>query len=219
MVHISDGVLSLPVLAAGWAITFIAMGAILWLRKKEGGIAEEIPKVSIITGAFFVASLIHVPVGPTSVHLILNGLVGVTLGVLAYPAIFIGLVLQVVLFQHGGVTTVGINAVNMGVPALIAFGVFKAGNELGPITRKNLSNGIFGAIAGAVAVILAVFFLGLCLYTTGKEFLGVASFVAVAHIPVIVIEAMVTGSIVGFLSRVKPELLAIKLKEVKGSEK
>lgn len=33
-----------------------------------------------MTAAFFVASLIHVPIGPTSVHLLLNGLLGVVVG-------------------------------------------------------------------------------------------------------------------------------------------
>ena len=37
---------------------------------------DEIPRVALVTAAFFVASLIHVRVGPTSVHLLLNGLVG-----------------------------------------------------------------------------------------------------------------------------------------------
>ncbi|MGB2842701.1 MAG: cobalt transporter CbiM [Halobacteriota archaeon] len=206
MVHISDGILSLPVLAAGWAITFILIAVTLWWSKRKGSIVEEIPKLSVMTAAFFVASLIHVAVGPTSVHLILCGLMGVTLGILAYPAIFIGLVLQAFLFGHGGVTTIGINTVVMGIPALIAYGIFKAGSKLG-FSRKGVLEGIFGAIAGGFAVALAVLFLVICLLTTGKEFSGVASLVAVAHIPIIIIESAVVGSVVAFLMKVKPELI------------
>ncbi|MGB2728666.1 MAG: cobalt transporter CbiM [Halobacteriota archaeon] len=206
MVHISDGVLSLPVLAAGWAITGVLIAVAIWWSKRKGSIVEEIPKLSVMTAAFFVASLIHVAVGPTSVHLILCGLMGVTLGILAYPAIFIGLVLQAFLFGHGGVTTIGINTVVMGVPALIAYGIFKAGSKLG-FSRKGVSEGIFGAIAGGLAVALAVLLLVICLLTTGKEFSGVASLVAVAHIPIMIIEAAVVGSVVAFLMKVKPELI------------
>src|SRR3569832_673704 len=97
--HISDGILSGPVLADGFAGT--AMVAGLTLRKMD---MEEIPKVSVITAVFFVASLIHVPVGPSSVHLILNGLDGVVLGWRAFPAIMLGIILQAILFGHGGVS-------------------------------------------------------------------------------------------------------------------
>ena len=209
MVHISDGILSLPVLAAGWAITIALIAVALWWSKKKGNIDEEIPRLSVMTAAFFVASLIHIPVGPTSAHFILNGLVGVTLGILALPAIFIGVVLQAVLFQHGGITTIGINTVNMGIPALIAFCIFKWGNKMGMLlTRKDLSAGIFGALAGGVAVFLAVVFTAFSLILSGKEaFSAVAILLTVAHIPIIVIEAIVTGSIVVFLLRVKPELI------------
>jgi cobalt/nickel transport system permease protein len=209
MVHISDGVLSLPVLAAGWAITFILIAVALWWSKRKGNIEEEIPKLSVMTAAFFVASLVHIPVGPTSVHFILNGLVGVTLGILAYPAIFIGVLLQAVLFQHGGITTIGINTVNMGIAALIASGVFHGGNKLGGLVlRKNISCGIFGALAGGLAVFLAVIFTAFSLILTSKEaFSAVATVFAVTHIPVIVVEAVVVGSIVTFLVVVKPELI------------
>ncbi|MGB4087085.1 energy-coupling factor ABC transporter permease, partial [Methanothrix sp.] len=75
MVHISDGILSPAMLAAGFLFTIILL--ILSLR---GMVMEEIPKISLITAALFVASLVHFPVGPTSVHLIMNGLAGILLG-------------------------------------------------------------------------------------------------------------------------------------------
>lgn len=218
MVHISDGILSLSVLAAGWAITIALIAVALWWSKKKGNIEEEIPRLSVMTAAFFVASLIHIPVGPTSAHFILNGLVGVTLGMLAFPAIFIGVVLQAVLFQHGGITTIGINTVNMGIPALIAFCIFKWGGML--VTRKEISAWIFGALAGGVAVFLAVIFTAFSLILSGKEaFSAVAIALTVAHIPIIVIEAIVTGSIVAFLVRVKPELIGGISKGVGGEKK
>jgi cobalt/nickel transport system permease protein len=209
MVHISDGILSLPVLAAGWAITFALLAVALWWSKKKGNTEEEIPKLSVMTAAFFVASLLHIPVGPTSAHFILNGLVGVTLGILAFPAIFIGVALQALLFQHGGVTTIGINTANMGIAAFIAFVIFRVGTKLSmSVLRKELAAGIFGAIAGGVGVFLAVIFTAFSLILSNKEaFFGVAIALTVAHIPIIIIEAVVTGSIVVFLLKVKPELI------------
>ena len=206
MVHISDGILSLPVLAAGWAITIALIAVTLWWSKRKGSIIEEIPRLSVMTSAFFVASLLHIAVGPTSVHLILSGLVGVILGILAYPAIFIGLILQAFLFGHGGVTVLGVNTVNLGVPALVAYGIFKAGNKLIP-SESITSKAVLGALAGGIAVALAVALTAGSLYTLGKEYAWAIKALIIYHIPIIVIEAVIVGSVVAFLARVKPELI------------
>ena len=49
---------------------------------------DRMAQVGLMASTFFVASLVHVPIGPSSVHLILNGLVGLMLGWAAVPAIF-----------------------------------------------------------------------------------------------------------------------------------
>ena len=198
--HISDGVLSGPIWVAGYAG---AAGIIAVSIKKIR--VDNMPKVAVMTSAFFVASLIHVPLGPTSAHLILNGLVGVILGPAAFISIFVGLVLQAFLFQHGGITTIGINAIIMGTPALLAYKLFNLKN------RFNFKRGefIFGALAGGSGVFLGTIVLALVLVTTGSEFVGVAKIAVLAHVPVMVIEAIITGFIVSYLSQVKPEILEV----------
>lgn len=205
MVHISDGVLDPWLLKSGWAITAVILA--YTLSKME---IEDVPKLSVITAAVFVASLIHISVGPTSVHFILNGFAGVMLGILAFPCIFVAIAFQYVLFQHGGFTTIGINTVNMGVPALIAYLIFKTGTKLDirPETRNKAS--LFGAIAGGVAVVLALVFLAAELITTGEEFYETTVLVVGTHVPIIVIEAIFTGVLVGFIATVKPEMFAKK---------
>lgn len=114
-VHLSDGVLVWPWLLGGFLLAAIALG--LCARRIDD---DEIPRIGILTAAFFVASSIRVPVGPTSVHLLLNGLVGILLGPRAVIAVAVGLVLQAVLLGHGGYSALGINAVIIAVPALLA---------------------------------------------------------------------------------------------------
>ena len=164
---------------------------------------DEIPKISVVTAVFFVASLIHIPIGPTSVHLILNGLAGVILGWSAFVSIFFGLILQSLLLQHGGITAIGVNACIMGLPAFAAYGMFKA--RL--LSRFKYREAVFGAIAGAVAVLLAGVLLALALITAGEEFLSVAKLVVLAHIPVMTVEGVIIGFCANFLARVKPEVL------------
>jgi hypothetical protein len=100
--HISEGVLSGPVLLSGAALA--AAGTAIGLKKLD---YDQIAKAGMLSGAFFVASLVHVPLGPMSVHLIMNGLVGLLLGWAAFPAILVALALQAVFFQFGGITALG----------------------------------------------------------------------------------------------------------------
>src|SRR6185437_823564 len=118
-VHISDGVLRDP----WWVGGFVVAGLLALLasyRVRD----EEIPRIAILSAAFFVATLMHLPLGFTSVHLLLNGLVGVVLGRRAPLAILIGLTLQALLLGHGGFTTIGVNACVMTLPALLAAALF-----------------------------------------------------------------------------------------------
>ncbi len=114
--HISEGVLSAPVLVTGAALA--ATGISVGLKKMD---YEKIPQVAVLSAAFFVASLIHVPMGPSSVHLILNGINGLLLGWLCFPSILVALALQAILFQFGGITVLGVNTRTMARPAVIGY--------------------------------------------------------------------------------------------------
>ena len=92
--HISEGVLSGPVIISG--IVLAAAGTAIGLKKLN---YDRIPRAAILSASFFVASLIHVPIGPSSVHLILNGIVGLILGWGAFPVILVALTLQAVLLS------------------------------------------------------------------------------------------------------------------------
>jgi cobalt/nickel transport system permease protein len=123
-VHISDGVLQPPWLVGGFVGMAVLMALGAWRIRDE-----EIPKVAVLTAAFFVASLIHVPIpaGPiSSVHLLLTGLLGVVLGVRAALAIPVGLFLQAALMGHGGLTALGVNSCVMAIPALLSWQLFHA---------------------------------------------------------------------------------------------
>ncbi len=68
---------------------------------------------------------------------------------------------------------------------------------------------LLGAICGGLAVLITAIFLAICLITTGDEFQDVATVAVAAHILIMVIELIITGSVVAFLVKVKPEMLSI----------
>lgn len=194
--HISEGVLSKEILLAGAALA--GSGVALGLKKTP---SERIPRVGILSAAFFLASLIHVPLGPASVHLVLNGLIGVLLGWASFPAIFIGLFLQAVLFQFGGLTTLGVNTFNMAAPALFCWSVF------GPLLRGKKGVAVGGFLAGALAVLLSGILVALELYLTGEAFVGAAKAIILVHLPIMGIEGLVTAFLCSFLKRSRPQML------------
>lgn len=203
--HISEGVLSAPVLVGG-AIVCLG-GTALGLKKIS---QEEIPRVALLTAAFFVASLVHVPLGPSSVHLILNGLVGLILGWATFPALLTALFFQAVFFQFGGLTVLGVNTVNMALPAIAVYhlcsGMVRADNHF--------LNIVGGFVAGAGAVAGAGVCVAASLYLSRQAFSAAAKAVLAAHIPIMIIEGVITVIAISFIKKVKPELLGYTNKAV-----
>ena len=99
--HIVDGALSTEVVTGG---AVLAVAGIAYGLKHLS--MEKIPAAGMLSATFFVASLIHVPLGPSSIHLIMNGVAGMILGWAAFPALFVGLLLQAVFFGFGGITNI-----------------------------------------------------------------------------------------------------------------
>jgi len=196
--HISEGVLSAPVLAAGAALA--AGGVGVGLRKMD---LDRIPEVAVMSSAFFVASLLRVPLGPGSVHLTLNGLAGVLLGWISFPAILVALALQAVLFQFGGLTTLGVNTFTMAAPAVAAHYLLRKPVRSGGPAASALAGFMAGAMGPAGASLL----IAVCLVATGQEFRHMAGALLAAALPVVIIEGVITSFVVRFLRRVKPEVL------------
>lgn len=197
--HISEGVLSAPVLISGAGLT--ALGVAIGLKKMK---EEDIPETAIVSAALFVASLIHVPLGPTSVHLILNGIAGILLGWQIFPAFVIALFLQSILFQFGGITALGVNTLNVALPGMVFYYFFK-------IYKINKDNKIYlgtlSFICGALAVFLTALMVAVSLMFTDQSFLEIAKLAVLAHLPVMLIEGIIAFFVITFIKKVKPELL------------
>jgi cobalt/nickel transport system permease protein len=273
-VHIADNVLATEWWVGGLvgAAVLAALGA--WRIRDE-----EIPRVALLSAAFFVASSFHLRVGPTSVHLLLNGLVGVILGWRACLAIPIGLLLQYLLVSHGGYYTLGVNSCVLALPALGAWGLFRAlqrvpwlrhpwfrsalvglcafvwllslvysatllvTNPLRPMAgvdtswadfltfhpatlacallataaivcaERKLENApefALGLLIGELTVLATVALNCLVLLLGGEtDWTMTVLLTIVLHLPLAALEGVVVGFTVGFLARVKPEMLGL----------
>ncbi len=195
--HISEGVLSGPVIFSGVALA--AAGTAIGLKKLD---FDRIGQAGLLAAAFFVASLIHVPIGPSNVHLILNGLVGLLLGWSAFPVILVALLLQAVLFQYGGITTLGVNTVIMAAPAVAGYYVYTISLRIKPSLMLPAA-----FATGFIAVFLAACLAAIALISANNDFSEAAIMLATAHLPVMAIEGIISAFCVGFLHKVLPEVL------------
>lgn len=198
--HIVDGALSLPVLAGGAAL---ALGGVaIGLKKMD---YDHLPQVGVLSAAFFIASYIHLPLGFSSVHLILNGLIGLALGWAAFPALLVALILQAVFFGFGGFLVLGVNTFNIAFPAVLVFYLCRGGI----MAASPKVAAIWGALAGGSAIALTTILVAASLALSGEAFWLAAKATLIAHIPVMLVEGFVTGAAVLLIRQVKPEFLNI----------
>lgn len=191
--HISEGVLSAPVLLAGWAVTAPAVAAILWRVRQY-----EIPRIACFSALFFVASFVHLPVGVSSMHLMLSGLVGAFLGSRAILAIFVALFLQGVFFGFGGLSVLGVNTAVIGFPAVLG-GLFAAAakaQELKVRTQK-----IYLFLAGFVPIVCSMLLLDLVLFISGREFFAIATLISLEGAILAVLEGIITLFALSFIAK------------------
>ena len=191
--HISEGVLSAPVLLAGWAVTAPAVAAILWRVRQA-----EIPRIACFSALFFVASFVHLPVGVSSMHLMLSGLVGAFLGSRAILAIFVALFLQGVFFGFGGLSVLGVNTAVIGFPAVLG-GLFAAAakaQELKVRTQK-----IYLFLAGFVPIVCSMLLLDLVLFISGREFFAIATLISLEGAILAVLEGIITLFALSFIAK------------------
>lgn len=207
--HLGEGVLAPSVLVVTWAGAVAGMGVGLKRLKPE-----VVPRVAMLGAAFFVASLIQVPLGPASVHLVLNGVMGVVLGWCAFPALAAALLLQAVFFGYGGLTSLGANVLVMGGAALAARQVFVVAHGR-PVSPAAV--GAAGALAGGTGTVVGTALLAGLLVASGGQFKAAVVAVAVAHLPLAAVEAAVAAAGLSLLARLRPELLPSRWGEEGGT--
>ncbi len=189
--HIADGIIDTKICVAAYAVS----AGLIYVSGKKTSL-DDIPKMGMMGAALFVASLIHFPLAGTSIHLGLFGIAGIILGKRAFPAIFTALLFQSLIFQHGGLLTLGVNSLNMGAGAFAAWLVWR--------TQK-IPESMRAALAGFLGIIIPALLMAvefrLSGYGRGIIFLFSVYLVAAA------IESGITFSAVKLLRRVKPGIL------------
>lgn len=191
--HIADGIIDTRICIAAHAL---AMAAVYFSGRKAE--AEDIPKMGITGAALFSISLIHLPMAGTAVHPGLYGLAGIILGKRSFSVVYIVLLFQALLFQHGGLITLGLNAFNMGIGATLAWLLWSVRSI--PIFIRAFAAGALGILTPAV---LMAFEFEMSGYGKGIRYLLAAS------VLLALLEGSITTLVVKFFKKTQSDIIEV----------
>jgi cobalt/nickel transport system permease protein len=209
--HISDGILT-PQWCIAWyilAAVFVAVGA-MQISKKRKINPAYMSAVGLMGAAVFVISVWHIPVPVTGScsHPVGTPMAAMIIG--PFPTVVIGAI--ALFFQtfigHGGITTIGANAVSMAIAGtftgyLSFLGLRKAGASLW------LSAGIGGLIGDLFTYVVAAFEMAISIHPGnvlpwwGVFTLGYLP----TQVPLAILEFGFTAGAIQYISTHRPELL------------
>ncbi len=209
-IHLPDGAFSIQWIITWWIIAIIILGLCLyWLKKVKKIDNKTITLAAMLTAASFAIFQINIPLFG-GVHMNLTPLIGM----LAGPAIGAIIVLIVNIFSaaigHGGWGMIGANLLVNVTEVTVAYGIYKT---LGKINLDTFSKAGIGTITGVffgnITMILIILISGIQGVNQDiPNTLYGLSLLAAVNMGVAIIEAFITGYVVSYIKRVRPDMLA-----------
>ncbi len=210
--HIAEGILPIE-WAAAWAVP-AAAGVAIGVRRVNRQIEREPNFKSLVAlagAAVFALSLmpIPVPVAGSVSHPAGTPLAAVLVGPAgAVVLATVSLLLQALFFAHGGLSTLGANAVSEGlVGALVGFGVFALARRSG---RSLFVAGFLGGALGDLAVYMTTALeLALGLFPVAElssRFTYLFAAFLPTQLPLAIGEGLLTGAVLRSLAELRPDL-------------
>ncbi|MEH1966625.1 energy-coupling factor ABC transporter permease [Nostoc sp.] len=216
--HIPDGFVSVPV-AGATGLASVAALFIAFERSQEAFGIRRAPILGLTTAFIFAAQMINFPVaGGTSGHLLGGTLAAIVLGSPWAGTLCIAtvLIIQAVLFADGGITALGANIFNMAVVGVwVGWVLTQTLQRLfgGSRGRLPLAAGIAAGVSVVVAAIACA--IELALSGTAPVAIVLPAMTGV-HILIGIGEGLITGGVLTYLARARPDLLPGEQQEFRG---
>ena len=210
--HMPDGFLSPPVWIGSWVFS---LAGIWFFIKRVVSLMQDkmVPLMGVASAFIFAAQMINFPVaGGTSGHLLGGVLAAIFLGPWAGALVItIVLIAQALIFQDGGITALGANILNMAMLGTV--GGYYIYYFLG-LLFKGKKGTIFATAAAAWAsAVIASSLCALELALSGTSPLTIVlPAMAGIHAIIGIFEALITTFIVGFMIKIRPDLIYKKEK-------
>jgi cobalt/nickel transport system permease protein len=210
-IHLQDGTLPLAWAAFWWALALLpVLGAVLLLRRRPFEPAR-LTLAALVTATVFALFQVEIPV-LGGVHLSLMPLAGILLG----PLLGVLAALVANIFSaavgHGGWSVIGANLLLNTLELTVAYAVFRAtaGTRASVFARGTAAT-FLALVAGTAAMIGIVVVSGIQGTQQGPEAIAESMLlVGAANLAVGAVEAVVTGYLLAYLARVRPDILGLR---------
>ena len=206
-IHLPDGVFSIQWVLFWWLLALALLFAALMASRRHTIALQRLAVAGMLAAASFAIFQINVPYAG-GVHMNLTPLIGIVAGpALGSLIIFIVNILSAAV-GHGGWGLIGANTIINMSEIFVAFYVFKATQD----RLEMFTRGALAAIAGLLVGNAVFVFIILLSGIQGTQLSGVSLLLYVIQIPILnfivaVVEAIVTGFIVDYLAKVRPDLI------------
>jgi len=209
-VHLPDGAFSIKWIIIWWTIAIIIIGFCLyWLKNVKKIDNKKITMAAMLTAASFAIFQISIPLFG-GVHMNLTPLIGILTG----PAIGSIIVFIVNILTaatgHGGWSIIGANLLINMTEVTVAYIIYKALGKINLDTFSKAGIGtIIGLLFGNIVMILIILISGIQgVNQDVKTTLYGISLIAAVNMGVAIIESLITGYVVSYIQRVRPDMLA-----------
>jgi len=218
-VHIPDGMLDTKTFGTLWvgAAGGIAYAS-YWIRKNFD--SSKVVLMAVMAALIFALQMLNFPIaGGTSGHFAGGALAGIMLGAWPGAIVMTGvLLIQALFFGDGGITTLGANIVNLAIIGCFAGSLIY---QLFQRISKGSASKIAGASVGAfLAVVLSSVAVALELWASGSaQFLAALTAMVFWHTIIGIGEGIITGGIIAYVVKVRPQILEEGAQNSKGTFK
>jgi cobalt/nickel transport system permease protein len=213
-IHLEDGSFSLCWVIVWWAATIILIGISLYLlRSGKRTDHRKITIAAFCTASAFAIFQVAIPVAG-GVHLNITPLVGILTGPAAGSLIVFVVNIMTAAIGHGGWSMIGANTLVNISEVLVAFSLFSL---LGKITKSPFARAAIatfgGLVCGNIVMVGIIIISGVQGVTQSPaQILAGLSLVVAINFAVAVLEAIITGFVVTFIQKVRPDILGGKQK-------
>ena len=208
-IHLEDGSFTLFWVLAWWIAALCLIGVALFLlRSQYKPDPKKITIASFVTAAAFAIFQVQVPIAG-GVHMNLTPLIGILTGpVIGTLIVFIVNILSAAI-GHGGWGLVGANVLVNFSEVLVAWLAFKGMKKVTTDLFSQTGVATFaGLFAGNLMVIVVILISGIQgVHQTTDQILAGLSLLAAINMGVAIIEAFLTGLIVAYIGKIRPDIL------------
>jgi len=208
-IHLEDGSFTLFWVIVWWVLALAITGAAIYLlRSAKKADSRRITLAAFCTAAAFAVFQVSIPIAG-GVHMSLTPLIGILTGPVYGSLIVLIINILSAAIGHGGWGMIGANMLVNVSEVFVAYAVWRALRTIVPdlFSRAGIAT-LAGLLCGNIVMIVIILVSGVqgVTQTPGQVLAGL-SIIAAINMGIAVIEALMTGLVVSYIGRLRPDLL------------